>query len=217
VVVKDRELSGLYAFLTKPLFFRARFVLALLVVPLVLSFTQPLWRVQFYSAQYPDGLTLDVYAHTIEGGRGGADLREINILNHTIGMRALDRHDLSDLDWLPFAIGLVALLALRSAAIGDVRSLVDVVAVTFYVVAFAALRFTYRLHSYGHSLDPDAPVKVPPFSPAMFGNQQIGDVSTFAGPRAGMLLIALFSVGALALLVVHLVAGRREHAKERAA
>lgn len=208
-MARDEQFSRLYAFLAKPLFFKTRFVLAALVVPLVLSLTQPLWRIQMYSAQNPSGLTLDIYAHTIAGGREGADLRDINILNQKIGMRPLDQHDFSDLDWLPFAIGLVAILALRSAAIGDVRSLVDVVVLTFYLAVFATARFVYRLHSYGHSLDPDAPVKIPPFSPALFGNQQVGDVSTFTTPQLGVYLVASFGVGALALLVLHLVIGRK--------
>src|SRR5512146_3598395 len=101
-MAKDRDLSKFYAFLAKPLFFRSRFVLALLVVPLVLGFTQPLWRFEMYAPQSPEGRRLDVYAHTIEGGHEGRDLREINILNHYIGMHALDRQDLTDLDWIPF-------------------------------------------------------------------------------------------------------------------
>jgi hypothetical protein len=38
-------------------------------------------------------------------------------------MKKLDRADFTDLDWIPFAIGALALLALRVAAIGDVRAL----------------------------------------------------------------------------------------------
>ena len=59
--------------------------------------------------QYPQGLTLDIYAHKVEGGRNGADIQEINTLNHYIGMKHLDRAQLSDLDWLPFGFGVLAL------------------------------------------------------------------------------------------------------------
>lgn len=206
---KDKELSRFYAFLAKPLFFRTRFVLALLVAPLVLSFTQPLWRIEVVAPEYPDGLSLDIYAHTIETGHDGADLRDLNVLNDYIGMRPLERHDLTDLDWLPFAIGLIAILALRCAAVGEVRSLVDVAVVTFYVGAFAVARFLYRLHAYGHDLSPDAPVKVEPFSPPLFGSRAVGAYTTTSGPGVGTWLLVAFAAGAVGILLYHLVVGRR--------
>ncbi|HSQ63607.1 MAG TPA: hypothetical protein VLM85_10355 [Polyangiaceae bacterium] len=208
-MAKDKQLSKFYAFLAKPLFFRARFALALLVGLLALAITQPLWRIQIYSPQYASGLTLDIYAHQIDSGRGGADLRDINILHHYIGMHPIDRQDLSDLDWMPFALGLIAILALRCAAVGDVRSLVDVVVMTFYVSAFAMARFFLKMQAYGENLDPDAPVKVSPFSPPLFGSSRVGEIMTFSTPRAGSYLVALFAAGALAILVYHLVVGRR--------
>ena len=206
---KDREFSKFYAFLAKPLFFRTRFVLALLVIPLLLAFSQPLWRIELQTPQYPDGLTLDIYAHTIEGGHGGDDIREINILNHYIGMRTLDRQDLTDLDWIPFALGLLAILALRCAVVGEVRSLIDVVVTTFYIAAFAGVRFLFRLQSYGHDLNPDAPLRVPPFRPPLFGSVKVGDVTASASPQAGAYLVAIFALGAFALMVYHLVVGRK--------
>jgi hypothetical protein len=208
-VPKDKELSKFYAFLAKPLFFRTRFVLAALVIPLLLAFSQPLWRIQLQTPQYPAGLTLDIYAHTIEGGHGGADIREINILNHYVGMHTLDRQDLTDLDWIPFGLGLLAILALRCAVVGEVRSLIDVVVSTFYVGAFAVVRFLFKLRSYGSDLSPDAPLKVPAFAPPMFGSSKVGDVTTFASPQAGTYLVAAFALGTLAILLYHLVVGRK--------
>ena len=208
-MTKDKELSKFYAFLAKPLFFRARFLLALLVLPLLLAFSQPLWRIQLQTPQYPDGLTLDVYAHTIEGGHGGADIREINILNHYVGMHTLERRDLTELDWIPFALGLLAILALRCAVVGEVRSLIDLVVSTFYAAAFAGARFVLKLHAYGRDLNPDAPLKVPPFTPPMFGSIKVGDVTTFSSPQLGTYLIALFALGAVAILLYHLVVGRK--------
>jgi hypothetical protein len=84
-------LSGFYSFLAQPLFFRSRLFLAALVVPLLLAFLVPLWRIELSSPQHPQGLTLDVYAHTVKGGHDGADIREINILNQSMGVQALVR------------------------------------------------------------------------------------------------------------------------------
>ena len=198
-----------YAFLGTPLFFRSRILLALLVVPLVFALTQPLWTIRMTAPQYPQGLSLDIYAHTVQGGHDGADLKEINILNHYIGMHPLSRADLSDLDWIPFAIVGLAILALRCAAIGTVRSLVDIAVLTTYVGGFSFARFVFKLHTYGHTLDPDAPLKVDPFTPVIFGKKQIANFLTESYPMTGTYLVAAFAGGVFVLLGWHLVSGRR--------
>ena len=37
------------------------------MIPLVLSFTQPLWNITLEAPQYPEGLTLDIFLHKLEG------------------------------------------------------------------------------------------------------------------------------------------------------
>ena len=198
-----------YAFLQQPLRPWSRVVLALLVVPLVLSFTRPLWRISMEAPQYPAGLYMDIYAYTVEGGNDGQHLQEINTLNHYIGMRTLDREAMSDLDWLPFALGALMVFALRVAAIGNVSALVDLVVVTTYVSVFAFGRFVYTLYIFGHHLKPDAPVKVPGFMPAVLGSKQIANFTTHSFPSAGSYFLAVFAIGTVLVLIAHLVAGRR--------
>lgn len=198
-----------YAFLQQPLRPWSRVVLALLVVPLVLSFTRPLWRISMEAPQYPAGLYMDIYAYTVEGGNDGQHLQEINTLNHYIGMRTLDREAMSDLDWLPFALGALMVFALRVAAIGNVSALVDLVVMTTYVSVFAFGRFVYTLYIFGHHLKPDAPVKVPGFMPAVLGSKQIANFTTHSFPSAGSYLLGVFAIGTVVVLLVHLVAGRR--------
>lgn len=198
-----------YAFLSRPIRPRARIVLALLVLPLALSVLHPLWRIDMEAPQYPAGLSLEIFAYKIEGGDGGRHLQEINTLNHYIGMRSLDRAALSDLDWIPFALGALALFTLRVAAIGTVSSLVDLVVSTLYVSVFAFGRFIYTLYVFGHNLSPTAPVKVPGFMPAVLGSKQIANFTTHSYPALGSLLLALFAIGITGVLTWHLVIGRR--------
>jgi hypothetical protein len=77
-----RALDGFYTFVDNPLYLWTRPVLVLLLVPLVIGLTQPLWHIVMEAPQYPNGLSLDIYAHTIKGGHDGADISEINILNY---------------------------------------------------------------------------------------------------------------------------------------
>jgi len=196
-------------FLNEPIHFGARIVLALLVVPLVMSFSQPLWRIRLLAPQYPSGLHMDIYAYTLDGGHDGHDIEEINELNHYIGMHRIDRAAFADLDWLPFAIGLMVILTLRTAAIGNVRTLVDLVVITGYVSLFAFARFVYKLYVFGHDLDPKAALKIQPFMPVVIGSKQIANFTTASVPDWGSLFMATFVLGVLGVTLWHLVVGYR--------
>jgi copper chaperone NosL len=203
-----------YDFLDRPLIMKSRLPLALLVVPLVLSLFSPLWRISMEAPQYPDGLALTIYAHTLEGDREGRDLQEINTLNHYIGMKRLDRSEFADLDWIPFAIGLLCILTLRVAAVGNVRALIDLAVTVTYVLGFMGARFVYKLYVFGHELDPQAPMDVEPFTPAIIGSKQIANFTTHSMPQSGSYWLLAFATGVLVLTVVHLWVGRRAAARE---
>ncbi|MCU0684100.1 MAG: hypothetical protein MUF34_17975 [Polyangiaceae bacterium] len=214
-----RALNAFYAFLDRPLYLWSRPLLLALVVPLIVGMTMPLWHIHMEAPQYPTGLDVDIYAYTIKGGRDGNDLKEINILNHYIGMKKIDRAALTDLDWLPFGFGVLALLALRVAALGNVRSMLDLSTLVAYFSVFSLARFYLKLYAYGHDLSPEAPVKIEPFMPALLGSKQVGNFTTHAGPSPGTYLVGAFAAGVLALTFVHLFKGRRAatHAGAQAA
>lgn len=203
-------LEKFYAFVQQPLRTRSRLVLALLVVPLLLAFTAPLWNISMLAPQYPKGLELDIYAHKVEGGRDGLDIQEINTLNHYIGMAPINRAALSDLDWIPFALGVLVILTLRVAAIGNISALIDLAVITLYFSLFSLGRFVYKLYVLGHDLDPRAPVTIEPFMPAVFGTKQIANFTVTSLPRLATIYMGLFALGVVALTLWHLWAGRRD-------
>lgn len=204
-----QSLDSFYAFLDRPLFLGARFALAALVIPLCLAFTAPLWKISMVAPQYPSGLYMEIYTHKVDGGHDAHDITEINELNHYIGMKPIDRGALTDLDWIPFALGLLALLTLRCAAIGNVRTLIDLIVVAIYVSGFAFARFLYKLWYFGHSLAPDAPIRLEPFTPAVIGKKQIANFAVESWPQAGTLWVTVFLAGITAITLWHLIAGRR--------
>lgn len=198
-----------YAALARQLSPRTRIALLLLTIPLVLSIAQPLWRFRMVAPQYPEGLTMDVYAYTVTGGHDGADIKEINILNHYIGMHHIDRATLSDLDWIPFALGALIVLLLRVAVVGNGRMLVDQLVITGYVSLFAMARFVYRLWFFGHNLNPDAPVKVAPFTPVILGTQQVANFTTYGYPQLGTILIGISATGLAVVTLAHMLGTAR--------
>src|SRR5574338_944808 len=104
-------------FFERPLTLKSRVLILVAVIVLLPSFFFPLWNMSFYSNQYTDGLVLHIYSYHLEGGKTANrdDLREINSLNHYIGMRPLLETDFGEFVWLPFAIGGLMILAMRAA------------------------------------------------------------------------------------------------------
>ena len=140
-------LEKFYRFVEEPIRLGSRPILVLLVLPLILAFTAPLWNISMKAPQYPQGLSLDIYAHKVEGGNAGNDIQEINTLNHYTGMAPLNRAALADLDWIPFALGVLFILTLRVAAVGYVRALIDLSVMTLYFSLFSLARFVYNLYT----------------------------------------------------------------------
>jgi copper chaperone NosL len=195
-------------FFELPLQLRSRVLVLTAAVLLIPSFLFPLYQMTLYSNQFPDGLVLKIYSYTLEGGHSSNrdDLREINSLNHYIGMRPLLESDFSEFKWLPFGIGAIALLGLRAIAFGKMSKLVDLVVLFIYFALFSLWSFGHRLSQYGHVLDPTAAIKVKPFSPPIFGTQQIANftVNNYPGP-------ATYLIGAsLVLMIAALMLSARQ-------
>ena len=184
--------SSLQRFLDRPLTLRSRVLLLAGVAVVAAGAVLPLWRIRLVAPQYAEGLTLDMYAYKIEAGNGGQDLQEINTLNHYIGMKAIHEADFVEMQWIPFAIGVFALLGLRAVAIGRIGSLVDLGVLFCYFTVFSMGAFAYRLYTYGHQLDPKAPMTIEPFMPVLIGRQQIANFVQTSLPLAGSLCLALF-------------------------
>lgn len=193
------------AFLAIPLDLGPRLLLVGAAAVLASSLTQPLWNMTMFAPQYPDGLRLEIRTDGLAGANGGQDLKEINLLNHYIGMRDLANADFTEFIWMPFAVGVLALLFLRAAAHGSMATLVDAVVLFCYFGAFSLWSFGYKLYRYGHDLAPTAPVKVDPFTPPMFGYRQIANFEVYSYPAAGSYLMA----GTVGLLLLALLVAWR--------
>ena len=198
-----RLLSEEFAFLEQPLPAGSRLIAVAAGLILLIVFFFPLWNMTFYSNQYTDGLTLDIYAYHLEGGKtpNRDDLREINSLNHYIGMRPLLESDFAEFVWLPFAIGGLILLALRAAVLGKMSKLVDVFVIFVYFSLYSVWSFYYRLYTYGHHLDPTAAIKVPPFTPPLFGEQVVGNFTVYSYPDVASYVFFAYGVLLLAAIL----------------
>jgi nitrous oxidase accessory protein len=136
-----------------------------------LSAQLPLWTMRMKAPQYPKGLRLDAYGTGMTG-----DLHELNILNHYIGMSTIEAPAFETAIF-PYGIALLAALCLLAPVHRWMRRLAITATALTPVVILAVLQ--YRLHVFGHTLNPTAPIRMEPFTPLVIGPTEMGNfVST---------------------------------------
>jgi hypothetical protein len=189
-------------FLYQPLGTPSRLLLVAAAVLTLAAYFYPLWNLTMFAPQYRHGLTLDIYQHELVGGNKGQDIKEINLLNHYIGMRDLATEDFTEFQWMPFALGVVGLLFLRASVFGTIKEVVDATVLLGYVGVFSFWSFGYRLYRYGHDLSPTAAVKVEPFTPPIFGYQKIANFEVYSYPRTGTYILLAAGLAVAAVFVL---------------
>ncbi len=157
----------------------------------------PTWRITLAAPQYPDGLALTIYPTTVQG-----DLREVNLLNHYIGMREIAPDEFSEFRFIPFFIlrflGLALLAGIAGQMTIAVLGYLDFM--IFGVVMLSTLQ--HWLSEFGQNLSPTAPLSLEPFSAKFLGLTQIGQFSVASAPALGAIFMGL--AGAIGPVVLFL-------------
>jgi len=181
---------------------RLRLLAAVVVAALlVASAFLPIWISKLVAPQYPKGLWLFAY-----GGRMEGDLREINGLNHYIGMRIISPEAVPELGLWPIALlgtGIFAMIGIFAPGrIGQLARL------GLWLVPIGTLADIQRwLYVFGHSLDPEAALRLQPFTPLVVGPTKIWNFQVWAFP--GPALVILVAVAVLVALTARLPFGAR--------
>ncbi|MGH9365410.1 MAG: hypothetical protein ACRD1B_09130 [Thermoanaerobaculia bacterium] len=181
-------------FLDLPLDLGPRGLLLVATLLLAPAYLAPLWKLTMFAPQYPEGLRMEIYSYKLEGGNGGQDVKEINVLNHYIGMRELTTAEFTEFKWIPFVLGALALLFLRTAVLGRLGTVVDTFVLYVYFGLFSLWSFAYKLYFYGHNLAPTASVKVAPFMPPLFGHKKLANFEVYSYPAVGSYALAVVAV-----------------------
>jgi copper chaperone NosL len=195
-------------FLELPLGVAPRACLLAAAFLLLPSYLFSLYDMTMFAPQYPEGLRLHIYSYRLDGGHEGQDVKEINVLNHYIGMRDLATDDFTEFKWIPFVVGALALLFLRAAVHGKMAHVVDVLVLYLYFGAFALWSFAYKMYWYGHHLSPGAAVRVDPFTPPLFGFKKLANFEVYAYPGLGSYALVLVAAALACALVIGWRQGR---------
>ena len=148
--------------------------------------TLPLWTMTMRAPQYPAGLTLSAYGTGMAG-----DVSELNILNHYIGMPPLHAPAL-ETGAFPFAVIALVVLCLLSPLHQLLRRLA-VAAVALTPIAMLA-DLQWRLYEFGHSLNPEAPIRLKEFTPLVIGTTVMGNFKSLGMVSWGLGCLALAAV-----------------------
>ena len=147
-----------------------------------LSAQLPLWSMTMRAPQYPRGLRLYAYGASLTG-----DVHEINILNHYIGMPPIAAPAL-ETALFPYGIGALVMICLLSPLHVWLRRLAIAATVSMPVMVVADLQ--WRLYTFGHSLNPKAPIRLEPFTPLVIGETAMGNFISTGMVSSGLACIA---------------------------
>jgi len=172
-------------------------VAALVLLPVFFLPILPVWTMNLWAPQYPEGLHLSIYANTIRG-----DLQKINILNHYVGMHAITANDFREFHYLPQLLTLFGVMALLAALLNRrwIAMLGWLAFTGFAVYMFSD--YARWLYHYGHDLDPRAAIKLPTFSPPFIGYAKMANFKVLSLPGPGTLLLGFaWLLGPVVLLL----------------
>jgi copper chaperone NosL len=169
-----------------------RLLVALGSLILATVFFVPMWRIDLVAPQYPEGLGLYIWMTDITG-QGPHELNKINRLNHYIGMKEIVPAEVPELWIMPLALGVIILIGFLAAASAR-RSLLALFLGSFILFGVVGLADFYRWgYDYGHTLNPEAPIKVPGMSyqPPVIGTKKILNFVARSMPTTGSWIAAV--------------------------
>lgn len=172
-------------------------------VLLLVSMATPYWRMTLHAPQYPKGLHLQAYLTRLDG-----DVREIDGLNHYIGMRPLGEAAALERSLSLMAVGVLVLLVVAAIFVHTKWAALLALPALAFPAGFLLDLYLWMRH-FGLNLDPRAPLSaaIKPFVPPVLGEGVVGQFRTVAWPDVGLILAAAAS----GLVLVGLWAHRRAY------
>jgi len=177
------------AFLKTP-----RLLMGMGLVLLVGVFLFPLWQIELQAAQFPGGLRLNIWINKFSGDEGGGDIiKNINILNHYIGMQKIEPDAIPELKYFPYVIYAMLGLGILSIFVNKTWGYASWLTIMVILSILGIYDFYLWMYDYGHNLDPNAPIKIEGMSymPPLFGEKDLLNFYVKSYPHWGTILLTL--------------------------
>jgi copper chaperone NosL len=155
---------------------------------MVLATRLPLWRIDIWAPQYPEGLSMEIGLDKIEG-----NIDQINILNHYIGMKKIEPQGIPEFKVIPkvfLFLNAVGVLAIVVNTTIVYAGWLGITVISGVVGMFDFYKWGY---DYGHNLNPHAPIQVSGMSyqPPLIGHKTLLNIEAYSLPSWGTYLLLL--------------------------
>src|SRR5947207_8850261 len=182
--------------MTKHLNISSRILVAFASGALVAVFFLPVWRIDLFAPQYPEGLTMYIWINNLTG-----QVDIINGLNHYIGMKHINVAMFPEFKFLPYVVAFFMTLGIAVAISGRRRLLFYYLVLSVMGGMLAMVDFYTWGYNYGHNLDPTAPIQVPGLSyqPLLLCHRRLLNFDAYSFPDVGGWIV--IAAGALAFAV----------------
>ena len=166
----------------------------LLLLPL---FFLPLWNITLEAPQYPTPIGMDVYITKFKGANDEFDIKNINLMNHYIGMKDIPE-TIPELKIFPVVIITMVILGLLVAQFGKPKHYLIWLIVLALLGTAGMYDFYLWEQDYGHNLNPHAIMSFTNddgtpmgFSPPLLGSKKILNFVAHSYPRSGAYVMFL--------------------------
>lgn len=191
----------------------SRTIVLLSALLMISAYFVPLWQIQMWAPQYPEGLNMKIWIDNITG-----DVKIISALNHYIGMRQIDVNMFPEFQYMIYLVGGLIAVGILTAVVNRKVMLYVYTLLLFGAGVAALVDFYLWGYDYGHNLDPRAPIVVPGMSyqPPLIGTKQLLNFTAFSGPDTGGWIFVVAGVLAAGALIFEIMKERREAASQTA-
>jgi len=162
---------------------------------LLLLFVFPLWTITLEAPQYPGGITMYIWINKITGD-SEFTLQNINILNHYIGMKAIEPNSIPELKYFPYVVMAMAGLGVLVALVNRWKLFLGWSVVVIVLGALGVYDFYLWEYDYGHNLNPNAAISIPGmvYQPPLIGSKMLLNFNAISWPNWGGLFLGLSMV-----------------------
>ncbi|MBK9727166.1 MAG: nitrous oxide reductase accessory protein NosL [Saprospiraceae bacterium] len=183
----------------------SRIIIAISSLSLIVTYFVPIWRIDLFAPQYPEGLTMKIWLYTLKG-----DVEIINGLNHYIGMRHIKVEMFPEFSFLIYIVAFYILLGLMVAYFGRLAILFWYLVFTAFGGVFSMFDFYRWGYDYGHNLDDTAAIKVPGLSyqPPLIGHKRLLNFDAYSLPDIGGWIVF---IAATIMLIIWIYEYYRHH------
>jgi copper chaperone NosL len=173
----------------------SRIIIAVVSLCIVAAYFLPVWRIDLFAPQYPEGLVLKIWLNNLSG-----DVDIINGLNHYIGMKKINVGMFPEFSFLIYLVAAFILYGLVIAITGSRKILFSYLVVSAIGGLLAMYDFYQWGYDYGHNLNPEAPIKIPGmgYQPPLIGHKKLLNFDAYSMPDvAGYIVIGVVFIAAV--------------------